>query len=269
MKETNELIIVKQLPIIEERLQELSAEIDLKVNNALSLIVSDETVKEVKNVRAELNKDFKQLEEQRKMVKEKVYAPYKAFEDIYKTYVSDKYKSADNELKIKIDTVENEQKRIKEEKVKEYFNELCEKENIDFLDYSRANINVTLTANMKSLQGSVNSFIDGVVNALNLIRTQEYSDEILIEYKKSLNISEAITKVRKRKLELEKILKEKEEQKQIQEASNGMLEKVNTISAPIIEEKEELLELTFKVRATKTKLKELKVFLDNGGYDYE
>ena len=61
-----ELIIVKQLPIIEENLKKLSEEIDLKVNNATNLICSEETVKEVKKVRAELSNKFKELETQRK-----------------------------------------------------------------------------------------------------------------------------------------------------------------------------------------------------------
>ena len=65
-----ELIIVKQLPIIEEKLKSLSLEIDEKVEYATSLVVCDDTVKEVKKVRAELNADFKDLEAQRKMVKE-------------------------------------------------------------------------------------------------------------------------------------------------------------------------------------------------------
>ena len=61
-EEKQELIIVKQLPIIEERLKGLSIEIDEKVKYAKSLVVSDETVKDVKKVRAELSKEFKELE---------------------------------------------------------------------------------------------------------------------------------------------------------------------------------------------------------------
>jgi hypothetical protein len=49
-----ELIIVKQLPIIEEQLKGLSEEISKKVSKAMKLAVTEETVKEVKKVRAEL-----------------------------------------------------------------------------------------------------------------------------------------------------------------------------------------------------------------------
>ena len=43
-----ELIVIKQLPIIEENLKELSGEIDKKIENANALVCNDETVKEVK-----------------------------------------------------------------------------------------------------------------------------------------------------------------------------------------------------------------------------
>ena len=43
-----ELIVVKQLPIIEERLKSLSDEIDIKVANAMELVVSDETIKDLR-----------------------------------------------------------------------------------------------------------------------------------------------------------------------------------------------------------------------------
>ena len=84
MEEKKELIVVKQLPVIEEQLRSLSDEIDKKVSRALSLVVSDETVKEVKKVRAELNADFKDLEQKRKSVKEQVMNPYLQFKEIYK-----------------------------------------------------------------------------------------------------------------------------------------------------------------------------------------
>ena len=51
-----DLIIVKQLPQIEEHLKELSAEIDKKVEYAKSLVCTEESVKAIKQVRADLNK---------------------------------------------------------------------------------------------------------------------------------------------------------------------------------------------------------------------
>ena len=52
-----ELIIIKQLPQIEEHLKDLSIEIDKKVENAKNLVCTDENVKTIKQIRADLNKE--------------------------------------------------------------------------------------------------------------------------------------------------------------------------------------------------------------------
>ena len=193
-----DLIVIKQLPQIEENLKELSIEIDKKVDNAKGLICTEENVKTIKQVRADLNKEFKEVEQQRKEVKEKVLAPYMKFEEIYKQYISDKYKSADNDLKQKIDIVENELKVQKEQEVKDYFEKYKTENNIDFVEYGQASINVTLSASMKSLKEQAKAFIDKVRDDLNLIETQEHKAEILVEYKQTLNVSNAITTVSNR-----------------------------------------------------------------------
>lgn len=285
------LIIVKQLPQIEEHLKELSTEIEQKVKNAKSLVCTEDTVKEVKQVRADLNKEFKEVEQQRKAVKEQVLAPYMQFEEIYKTYISDKYKSADSELKTKVDAIEGEVKKAKKKEVYEYFYEYRDSLNIDFVDYEKANINVTLTASMKSLKEQAKIFLDKVADDLKLIETQEHKAEILVEYKQTLNVSNAITTVTNRfkDIEEEKARQEELKRKQLEEQQKIVNESIKTqseaikqaiensnatkiekpLQAPKEEKQEEILTLNFKVKDTKTKLKELKKFLDDGGYDYE
>ncbi len=217
---SNELIIVKQLPQIEEHLKERSEEIEEKVKNAKSLVCTEENVKTIKEVRAELNKEFKEVETQRKMVKEQILAPYTQFEEIYKTYISDKYKSADIDLKNKIDTVENELKKQKEQEIKDYFEEYKKANDIDFITYEQAKINVTLSASKKSLKEQAKAFIDKIVDDLRLIETQEHKAEILVEYKNDLNVSKAITTVTNRfkAIEGEKKRQEELKQKQLEEA---------------------------------------------------
>ena len=101
----------------------LSIEIDKKVENAKSLVCTEENVKAIKQIRADLNKEFKEVEQQRKTVKEKILESYMQFEGVYKTYISDKYKEADGELKNKIDTTEDELRARKEQEVRDYFDE--------------------------------------------------------------------------------------------------------------------------------------------------
>lgn len=281
---TENLIVIKQLPQIEEHLKDLSTEIDVKVNNAKKLVCTEETVKTVKQVRADLTKDFKNLEEQRKTVKEQILAPYMQFEEVYKTYVSNKYKEADIDLKQKIDSTENELKKQKEQEIKKYFEEYKTANNIDFVDFKQANINVTLTASKKNLKEQAKTFIDEIVDDLKLIETQEGKEEILVEYKRNLNVSKSIQEVANRHKLLEEEKKKQEElkNKQLEEAQRQADMSIKTqevatknaldnfvIEAPKIEEQEEILTLKFKVRGTRSKLRELKRFLEDGGYDYE
>lgn len=278
------LIVIKQLPQIEEHLKDLSSEIDVKVKNAKKLVCTEESVKTVKQIRANLTKDFKVLEEQRKTVKEQILAPYMQFEEVYKTYVSNKYKEADIDLKQKIDSTENELKKQKEQEIKEYFEEYKTANNIDFVDFKQANINVTLTASKKNLKEQAKTFIDEIVDDLKLIETQEGKEEILVEYKRNLNVSKSIQEVanRHKLLEEEKKRQEELKNKQLEEAQRQAdmsikKQEVATknaldnfvIEPPKVIEQEEILTLKFKVRGTRSKLRELKKFLEDGGYDYE
>lgn len=271
-----ELIVVKQLPQIEEHLKELSLDVDKKVENAKNLVCTEENVTTIKQIRASLNKEFKEVEQQRKIVKEQILAPYMQFEEIYKTYISDKYKSADNDLNVKIDSIENELKAKKEQEVKDYFEEYKTANNIDFITYEQTKINTTLSASMKSLKEQAKQFIDKIVDDLKLIETQEHETEILVEYKQTLNVSQAITSVTNRFKAIEEEKKKIEQEKELQEfvvdtaqESDKYSEQI-ILNAPSIEEKtEETLTLKFTVRGTRTKLKELKQFLESGGYDYE
>lgn len=291
-----DLIVIKQLPQIEEHLKELSLDVDKKVENAKNLVCTEENVTTIKQIRASLNKEFKEVENQRKIVKEQILAPYMQFEEIYKMYISDKYKSADNDLKAKIDSTENELKNIKEQEIKDYFEEYKKANNIDFVTYLQARINVTLSASRKSLKEQAKQFIDKIVDDLKLIDTQEHKTEILVEYKQSLNVSQAITSVTNRFKAIEEEKKRQEELKRKQleedqrradesirvqtEATRQALENFipkteerveeTILQAPVIEEKqEEILTLRFTVKGTRTKLREVKQFLENGGYDYE
>lgn len=273
--ENQELIVVEQLPIIKEQLKNISTEIDKEVEQAKSLICTEENIKAVKEIRAKLNNTFKALEEQRKNVKNAVMAPYNNFEKIYKECVTDKFKSADIDLKNKIDTIENETKKQKENEIREYFEEYRQANNIDFVKFEQARINVTSTASRKSLKEQAKTFIDKIVDDLNLIETQEHKAEILVEYKQSLNVSQAITTVTNRFKAIEEEKKKQEELKeQLRQEPVVIVEKeepkVEVLGKLKVEEKpEEILTLTFKVKGTRTKLKALKEFLKNGGYDYE
>lgn len=268
----NEIIKVAQLPIIVEQLHEVKAEITAKVQQALSFACTEDTVKDVKKVRSELNKELKDYEERRKAVKKAILTPYEQFEAVYKNCISDTYKEADAVLKGKIDSVESELKEQKRKEVISYFNELCEANNLDFITFENTNINVTLSASMKGLKDQARNFVFKIVDDLNLIDTQEHKDEILYEYKQSLNVSNAITTVTNRY----KAIEEAKAREQAEAEATAKVESVvEAVAPPTVEpiappvEEEKIYTLKFTVRGTMPKLKALKEFLNNGGYDYE
>lgn len=287
-----ELITIKQLPQIEEHLKELSIEIDKKVKNAKSLVCTEENVKAIKQIRADLNKEFKEVEQQRKTIKEKILESYMQFEGVYKTYISDKYKEADSELKNKVDTTEDELRARKEQEIRDYFEEYKQSLLIDFIKFEDAKIKVGLSDSKTSLKKQAKDFIDRVNTDLATIMLQEHKEEILVEYKQNgYVLSTAISTVINRIKAVEETKRKQEElkQKQLEEAQrmadenikiqteatkqaldNFRVTEQEVLQAPTVEEKqEEILTLRFTVKGTRTKLKALKEFLVNGGYEYE
>lgn len=270
----NELIIVKQLPVIVEHLQVVKEEINEKVEKALSLVCTEETIQEVKRTRAELSKDFTFWEEKRKEVKKAVLSPYEQFEAIYKDCITEGYKKADKELKEKIDAVENDLKEHKRVELSEYFDELIcaaeletNKPLFEWVKLSDANINITLSTSLKKLKEQAKAFVDRICDDLKLIDTQEHAQEILYEYQKSLNVSGAITTVVNRHKAIAEANAMFEDQKAKQAAKEEAVAKVEAIAPPKVEE--ETLTVAFTVTATRSKLKALKEFLKKGEYKYE
>ena len=283
MSNTAELIRVVQLPEIEEHLQSIKVAVTQKVNDALSLICTEDTVKSVKAVRADLNKDLKDFEERRKAVKKAIMSPYEQFEAVYKECISDTYKKADIELKAKIDSVENELKEAKRTEVEAYFEECSKSVGVDFVRLSDLNLNITLSASVKSLKRQVKEYFDKVIQDLALIATLEHTTEILVEYRKTLDVSDAVLTVQERHKAIAEQEKRNAEASIIAEKQAETVEKVEKavresvaeeISAPEVEEappegNEPVYEATFRVTGTLAQLKALKKFLKDGGYQYE
>ena len=283
MSNTAELIRVVQLPEIEEHLQSIKIAITQKVNDALSLVCTEDTVKSVKAVRADLNKDLKDFEERRKAVKKAIMSPYEQFEAVYKECISDTYKKADIELKAKIDSVENELKEAKRTEVEAYFEECSKSVGVDFVRLSDLNLNITLSASVKALKRQVKEYFDKVIQDLALIATLEHTTEILVEYRKTLDVSDAVLTVQERHKAIAEQEKRNAEASIIAERQAETVEKVEKavresvaeeISAPEVEEappegNEPVYEATFRVTGTLAQLKALKKFLKDGGYQYE
>ncbi len=190
-----------QVPKIVHRLQAVGARVTARLAElgVDTLVATEDTVKALKELRAELNKELTDYESQRKWVKEGVLNPYNEFEAIYKAEISEKYKGAIDTLKTKIEAVESKVKAEKRDRIKLYFDELCTAEGLDFIPFDKAVPEVNLSTTEKKYKEQVAEFVTKVQDDLNLIRTEEHQAEILVEYKKSLNSALAITTVRQRK----------------------------------------------------------------------
>lgn len=281
MSELNTQIIeVKQLPIIEQQLQLVKKSVIEKTEAALKLVCTEDTLQEVKKAKTALTKEFKEWEAKRKSVKNAVMTPYEQFEKVYKECVTDIYKNADNELKAKVGSIENAIREEKAAEIKAYFDEYVASRGIEeiygkFLAFEYTGIKVTLSASKKSLKEQAANFVDRICDDLNLIETQEHKDEILYEYKKSLNLSGSITAVANRYKAIEAEKAREAERRARAEAVKATENKVDEVIKPakvIIEPpkvEEPVLTVKFTVKGTKAKLQELKAYLERNGFDYE
>lgn len=274
----DELIRVVQLPVIEEQLVAMKEQVDELVNDVLALVCTEDTLQQVKAARANLNRQFSDLEEKRKSVKAAVLGPYNRFEAIYKECVSDAFKHADKALKGKIDAVENEMKSRCEETLRSYFNELCAAEHIDFLQYERLGLTIDMASarqkEPRKLMEQVAAYVVGVSQSVNLISDMDCADEIMAEFKQCLNAPKAIATVMDRHRRVEEEAKRSAERAAALRAENEAVQKVEEaapLAPPVqVQERDEKVYVCrFTVRATKDKLRKLKDFMIQEGIIYE
>ena len=291
----NEIAIVEQLPVINEKIKEVGEQLTkrLKKLNLDKLVCNDETRKEIKNLRTELGKELKSFEEQRKNIKAKINEPYEVFNQTYEKEIKEKYQNADLILKNKIDLVETEIKNNAKILAVEFFEEYKKsKSNIetDYIKFDELNLQIGLDALtekgtlVKKYKDAISSKLDEVERDIETINTMEHNNEILVEYLKHKNLSLAIKEVNDRHFVLEQVRERQELAKERRIEEEKIVEKVEEVlSAPVEEvpegqmtiddfsdnektETEEEFEMTFTVKGTLTKLKELKEYLIREGF---
>ena len=286
--ETN-LMIVTQLPVIEENLKQLGDELQGEIDLALSMPCTEESKPEVKRVRAKLNKKKAEFEAQRIAVKTAIMEPYERVNDLCKTYVLNRLADAETKLAKRIAEIEDAEKARKQKQVETYFAELLEaaEEDVSFLTFERMGLKVGLSDTEISLKKAAKSYVDQVVDSLKMIAAQVYADEILVEYKKSMNAFSAVTTVseRHKAIEAEQARKAVAEalQRDIAEKARNVVEVgkaavMDAVGAKVVfptvveqedAEPEPMMTVSFRVTATRTKLIALKTYLAEGDYQYE
>lgn len=218
VEDNPDLIVINQLPIISERLDKVKDEIKRRTAFADTVTVSEENRQEIKKIRAAMNAEKSRLDEVYKKALEAVIAPIQVVQDKYKDCVG-LYTKANSQLKAKIDVIEDGLKLEKENSVKEYFEELVTAKKIDFISFERLGLKITLSVSEKKLKEQVNNIVERVATDLKAIEIQENKEEILVEYKKSLNVSEAVSivDVRHKAIQAEKERKAKQAEQRARE----------------------------------------------------
>ena len=224
-------------------------------------IVTEDTLKDYKNEKANINKIKDKITDYRKAIVKEYNKPIAEFETIAKMAEST-LKEAYECLNEQCNQFDIQKKQEKIEECKRYFNEVCQQKNISFVTYEKMNQNVTLSKTYKELYSEIDVFIENIDKDITTIETMEDREEILIDYMKSLNLSSSIKSVQERKKAKELIQNNVKEEKivepEVQETK---------LNAPIIEE--ELVECSFKVTTSLTKIKALVEYMKEEGITYE
>lgn len=268
-----DLIVIRQLPEIEEQLRTVKEEIERKTSIAVSLVCTEETLAEVKRARAELNKEFLGIDERRKQIKKTVMEPLDCFEKTFHECVAEPFKIADESLKQKIADVENNIKSRCEESLRDYFSELCDAEHLEWLRFEQSGIKIDLTSAKAKTPAKLRAQLADFVQRVSLetigIYKMDDADEIMAEYKRTLNASQAILTVQERRRSVEQERAERETACNAIERENAAMRRVEALAPPVDVKEEPPLRCTFTVVTTREKLRKLKEFLIAEGINYE
>lgn len=262
----NKLMVVQQLPVIQERLITIKEEFEKISSEALSLICNEDTYKIVKEKRAAITAMFNNLEFDRKAIKNAILEPYEKLEEVYNQCVKDIYVETKEKLDAKIADVENGIKSGKETEARSFFDEYAKACLVDFVSFDGSGIKVTMTVSVKKLKEQAKEYIDRIVSDMALIRTQpeELQSEMMMEYKACLDVNNAIRTVIERK---EKICEESGKNIELDlnmHGDNYVEEKSEEpLSAPVVEpEPEKKYRMTFTVEGSLEQLKSLKNYME-------
>ena len=280
--DVQELIKVESMPKIFYQLEVIGTQIENALQGIEDMDCNEDNKKEVKKRKQEITAFKNMMEDRRKQVKNQILEKYNEFEAKYNLEVKEKLVNAETILNEKVSVIETQQKIQKENNLRNFYEEYQEKYNIKsmMIPFERIGLNITLTASEKSLKEQVVSFCEKISNDLKLIDLEEYKDEIRIEYNACLDFvkSKTIVVQRHRMMEmLEATRKQEEEKKKQEEAIVEKVEEIveeeiiapQEIEVTTLEDEEEILMVTFTIKATKEKIKKLKEFLISEEIRYE
>lgn len=234
------LIVVKQLPIIEEQLRTLKERWEQRALDAESMVCTLDTVQAVKEFRAEMRKEFEEAEALRKAAKKAVMEPYDRLEEVYKECVTAPFQKADQVLSGKVSEVESDIKSRCEGELRDYFDELCAVHHLEWLTYEQSGIKVDMASakakTPKKLREQLAAFTAGVAECVDWLSTLENAGEIMAEYQKTLDAAGAIRAVKERHQRIEKAKAFQESRNTIRAQEETTVRRVEALAPPVVVE---------------------------------
>lgn len=204
------------------------------------------------------------------------------------------FQTADTELKRKITDVTSGIVAQKTDVVQEYYNELVAAAGIDWMDDLTYRPKVNMSDSVTALKEQAKAFVDGIVSDVTAIDAMESSAEVMVEYRKNLDLPTAIKVVDNRHKALEE-QRRLEEERRVRQAereaaakssrrccrsSQTQPEPAQEISVdpempvqpdvePVSQPKPEPILMTrFYAKGTKAQLIGLKNYLEKEGIEY-
>lgn len=288
MSESTALITIAQLPVIEEQLKALKDSWEQRAADASSMVCTEDTVQDLKKIRADMRKEFDEADKQRKAAKLKYMEPWNSIEETFKECVADAFKRADGSLKDTITAFEEEIKSKCKADLEAYYKELCTMDHIDFLTFDEAmkagGIRISLTdakkATPRQAMDQLGRFVSGIAIGMDQISQMDDSAAIMAEYKKCLDVGKAVSVVQERKRREAEEQKAAEARKAAQEAEAAAVEKVQAaaptkaVAAPQTvkaqPQEQTFPQFTFTVfNCTRSQLLEIRDYLRQKGIQYK
>lgn len=262
MKEVVEVKVNKSLGTIESNLDAVKASIESYIKDYENYAVSEDTVKDSKQLVSDLRKQQKALDDERKQIKKDWNAPFTEWEkkakDVIALYDKPILLINDQLLKFEEDRKSKKRADIRVAYVEvvaaiDMNNELedyCPIEKIYDSKWENASVS------MKSIKEEIQQKLEAVGMQIDTIRSMEseFEDKGLEEFKKTLNLQSAVQLMNQYKKQKEEILAAQEAAKRAEEEAKRKAEERAEEERKRLEEEKEAERIAAEQRAAEEKV---------------
>jgi len=214
-----EVKVDSKLGTIESNLSAVAESVKAYVNEYADYVVSEETVKDSKSLLADIRKQQKALDDERKSIKKTWNEPYNAFEKQAKEVIA-LYDEPINQINMQLLQFEEDRKAKKREEIREAYEE-CKGDLGEYLTYEKIynpkweNASVSI----KSVKEDMETQFAGVEMSISTIKSlnSKFEDKGIEVYKNTLDMQQAIQTMTRYQKQEEEILARQEAEKKAAE----------------------------------------------------